>query len=228
MSAPGSNRIIGRSLNRVYIIGSSGSGKTTLARWLGKRLDAPVVRLDRICYVGGRGGIGARYRPEEDRLGDVRRVARMEKWVAEGIYLRWPGELLRAADTVIWLDLPWRVAAWRIVARHVRRSLRGRNRYPGIGRLMVFVLWIARYCWYKGPPLPIRGYEDVATRALTERELAPYVSKVVHLRRPRDVRDLMSRLSANSRMLGGSQRGSGVKSTGAAHRAKGHRCRLTR
>jgi hypothetical protein len=165
-----------------------------LAHRLGKCLSAPVYELDRICYVGGRGGIGARYRPYEDRLADVARIAGQAAWTAEGIYLRWTEELLREADTVIWLDLPWRIAAWRIIARHMRRSQRGRNRYQGIGRLIAFVLWTGRYYWYKGPPLPIPGYADVATRAATEQFLAPYTSKVIRLKHPRDVNDLVARM----------------------------------
>src|SRR5437764_13201087 len=110
-------------LNRIYIIGAGGAGKSTLARRLGKRLGAPIYWLDTICYIGGRGGIGARYRPDEDRLADVAQIARQDTWIVEGIYLGWTGELLRAADTIVWLDLPWRIADWRILVRHMRRSL---------------------------------------------------------------------------------------------------------
>ena len=34
-------------------------------------------------------------------------------------------ELLEAADIIVFLDLPWRVAYWRIITRHLRASLAG-------------------------------------------------------------------------------------------------------
>src|SRR3954451_16299918 len=162
-------------------------GKTTLAYRLGKRLGGPVIGLDKICYAGGKGGIGASYRPREERLAGVHRIEVMDTWIGEGVYLYWTGELFKAADIIIWLDLPLPVAAWRIITRHLRLSLRGRNPYPGLWRLLVFVLWTVRYYWYKGPPLPIPGYEDVSTRAATAQELASYKSKVIRLRHPSEV-----------------------------------------
>ena len=61
------------------------------------------------------------------------------------VFLGWTDELLRAADVILWLDVPWRVATWRIIARHVRASLAGTNRHPGILRLQRFLRIAKRY-----------------------------------------------------------------------------------
>ncbi len=100
--------------NRVHIVGGPGSGKTTIALNLGRRLDVPTFDLDEVGYEGGTGD----QRPLSARLSDVSAIAAQAGWVTEGVFLGWTDELLRAADLVLWLDVPWRAAAWRIVARH--------------------------------------------------------------------------------------------------------------
>jgi hypothetical protein len=50
-----------------------------------------------------------------------------------------------AADHIIWLDVPWRVARWRIVLRHARASIRGNNRHKGLLKLWRFLQSANRY-----------------------------------------------------------------------------------
>src|SRR5690242_21563318 len=98
---------------RVHIIGGPGSGKSTLARQVRLELGAPVVDLDQIAY--GPGGVK---RTLAERSARLREILSRPTYITEGIYLWWVDELLQRADVIIWLDVPFRVAAWRIVARH--------------------------------------------------------------------------------------------------------------
>ena len=137
-----------QSVRRVHVIGGAGSGKTTLARRLAAHLDAPVYDLDEIGYEGGS---GAR-RPLTTRLEDVRRIITQPAWVTEGAFLWWTDELLAAADLIVWLDLPFRIAAARIVRRHVEAERRGDNRHPGWMRMLRLVGSVRRYHLASFPP----------------------------------------------------------------------------
>jgi hypothetical protein len=47
-------------------------------------------------------------------------------------------DFVQSADEVIWLDLPARVTIPRILRRHMRLSIAGTNRHPGIRNLVRF------------------------------------------------------------------------------------------
>lgn len=164
---------------KVHIIGGAGSGKTTLARRLSARLRAPAYDLDRVAYANGAGA----KQGEADRRRDVRQIVAQPCWVTEGIYLWWVDDLLNAADVILWLDIPWRVAAWRIVRRHVVASLRGSNQHPGWRNLLRFVFATRRYYLRPTPVAPMDVCDDPAiTRAATIRALAPYRDKLIRRR----------------------------------------------
>jgi len=103
------------NMRRIMIIGQPGSGKSTLARKLGDRLNLPVFHIDRIHWQPGwieRPG------PEKDRL--CAEVHARERWIFEGgRSVTWP-ERLDRADTLIWLDFPLSVRAWRVFMRTVK------------------------------------------------------------------------------------------------------------
>lgn len=54
--------------------------------------------------------------------------------------------MLYRANYIVLLDVPWLIAAWRILRRHIRRSLHGTNPYPGMNgvRLLLKLLQFAR------------------------------------------------------------------------------------
>jgi len=164
-------------VNRIHVNGGAGSGKTTLARMLGRDGSCPVFELDAIGYVGGSG----QKRPLADKLVEVQGIAEQPVWVSEGIFLWWTEALLDQADCIVWLDPPWRVACWRILARHMKASIRRANTHEGLKRLWHFLLGARRY--YVGPIRQPASLDDdgAVTRAATLLVLGQYGKKVVRI-----------------------------------------------
>jgi len=107
---------------KIYILGGSGSGKTTLAQEIASRLQIPLYSLD--TFVD---------KPTHQALVEgAIEIARQPGWVAEGIYLLWTDPLLYHADYIVLLDVAWSVAVWRMIYRHITKSLHGTNPYPGL------------------------------------------------------------------------------------------------
>jgi len=115
---------------KIYILGASGSGKTTLARNLSSLLHVPHYDLDKI-------GLEKGLVTEDDAFA----IAGQPRWISEGCYLIWTDPLLYQADCIVLLEVPWPVATWRIIRRHIMKSLHGTNPYPGVnGAKLLFNL----------------------------------------------------------------------------------------
>src|SRR5690242_13036752 len=111
----------GHIMAKIHILGGSGSGKTTLTRHISSVLHVPHYDLDA-------NGLEKGVVTEEDAFA----IAAQPAWVSEGVYLIFTEPLFYAADAIVLLEVPWPVAIWRIIRRHITRSLHGTNPYPGL------------------------------------------------------------------------------------------------
>lgn len=109
------------SMKRIAIVGSSGSGKSTLARQLGDALDLPVIHLDKHFWHPG--WVGTLPQEWNEK---VHQFATQESWIIDGNYRSTLDIRLQTADTVIFLDLPRWLCAWRATKR--RFQYRNRQR----------------------------------------------------------------------------------------------------
>jgi adenylate kinase family enzyme len=98
---------------RVIVIGNSGSGKSTLAEQLAATMAVPFIELDALHWEPNWQMADTDVFRER-----VRQAIEPEAWVMAGNYtskqqdVSWP-----AADTIIWLDLPFRTVMSRITRR---------------------------------------------------------------------------------------------------------------
>ena len=112
---------------KIAVIGTSGSGKTTVARELARRLGVPHVELDALYH-----GPSWAETPAEEFQRRVAAAIDGNGWVVDGNYDSKLGDLvLDSADTVVWLDLPLRVALTRVTRRTIRRIRTGEELWSG-------------------------------------------------------------------------------------------------
>lgn len=176
---------------KIHIMGAAGSGKTTLAAKIAERLNAPWFELDTVAYEGGY----ARKRTIEERLTSLNEIIHQPIWVTEGAFIWWIDDLLKAADAVVWLDLPWYISMPRIVTRHIKLSMAGENKHPGIGNLVRFA-WSCRLYYLEPEPRQPKTLEDdtALNRAGVVKYLNPYLDKVIHCQKPKDVDRFLAQL----------------------------------
>src|SRR5437899_8552568 len=120
---------------RVNVKGISGSGKSTFSRELAERLGVPYLELDAINH--GPNWTEASGEELQSRVRAFMADAR-DGWVIDGNYEWKLGDLvLEAADRIVWLDPPLRVALrrlWRRTHRRVRNDAYLSKANPTHGR----------------------------------------------------------------------------------------------
>ncbi len=116
---------IPNSISETAYLGSrillwGGGGKTTLSRALGEKLELPVVELDAIQWLPN----WVERDPEEFRALTLHTIAsHTEGWVVDGNYGGTiSGSVLSQANTLVWLDLPFRTIFWRVFIRSIQRA----------------------------------------------------------------------------------------------------------
>lgn len=99
-------------MKRILIVGCCGSGKSTLAIALGKKLNLPVVHLDKLFWREGWVSI-----PQEEFDQLLLEELEKERWIIDGNYGRTMAMRLKRADTVIVLDFPTITCLWGVMKR---------------------------------------------------------------------------------------------------------------
>lgn len=164
-------------MEKIVIIGSPGAGKTTLANELGPRLKIKVFHLDRLFWVRG-----WKRKNSDVRIDILQKIVQEKQWIIEGTYLRSSEPRLKAADTIIFLDIPPLLCLQRIIERHSKYNTRFRRDLP-------------EECTDKLSPLRIFkviAFRLVGRRTL-KRQLRNYKSKqIIRLRSAKEVNDFLA------------------------------------
>lgn len=107
-------------MHRVVVIGTTGSGKSWLAERLAGRTGLRVVELDALFW-------GRDWQPAPVELfrHRVERETSGGGWIVVGNYGQVRDLTWRAADTLVWLDLPLPIVMSRLVRRTIRRATTG-------------------------------------------------------------------------------------------------------
>ncbi|MPZ50305.1 MAG: hypothetical protein GEU75_13575 [Dehalococcoidia bacterium] len=126
---------------------------------------------------------------------EVATVIEQETWISDGTYLGWATPLLDRADIIVRMDVPWRVASYRILSRHVRAEIARNNRFPGWRAVYRFWRWSAAYYGNRNVHgLNIWGTPE--TKATLLDLLEPFQEKVIVCRDLADVTSVARRLES--------------------------------
>jgi len=90
-------------MNRIAIIGLSGSGKSTFANKLSKKLNRPVIHLDKEYWTSE---WEKRYKSFDDWKDFQRGLVKQNSWIIDGDYSKSRHIRLDRADTIIFFDKP--------------------------------------------------------------------------------------------------------------------------
>jgi len=103
------------SHRRISVVGTIGSGKTTFALKTSQLLSVPHVELDALHWEPN--WVEA---PNDLFRERVKQSLQSDSWVTDGNYHQVRDIVWSRADTVVWLDYPFRI----VIARLARRTLR--------------------------------------------------------------------------------------------------------
>ncbi|WP_165482911.1 AAA family ATPase [Legionella anisa] len=108
-------------MERIFITGNAGSGKTTLSKKIGAILNREVISLDTIVWQPG-----WVITPPKERSVQIGHLIKSNRWIIDGV----SKDLLKAADTIIFLDYPRRTSYWRVFKRNWRYLFKSRPELP--------------------------------------------------------------------------------------------------
>ncbi|WP_394125456.1 adenylate kinase [Vibrio hepatarius] len=106
-------------MKKVAVFGKPGSGKSTVSKALASALGLPLHQLDSIVYKPNGEFVA---RKEFDATHND--ILRSEAWVIDGLGpITSFNERLAAADTLIYIDLPYSVSYWFVTKRLLKGLL---------------------------------------------------------------------------------------------------------
>ncbi len=164
--------------SKIVVVGVSASGKSVFARKLAEKVALPLTHMDTIMW-----------RPEWTYVGDeetdarIKEVSEGDEWLIEGYITKNSREqLFSAADTIIHLDYPRRVAAWRYLKRWWQHRKKPRPEIEGSpDRFSISFLSLV---WQKKENISLKKF----LRAVSDQ------TKVITLRTPQEAQTFLERL----------------------------------
>lgn len=125
-------------MKRVLVTGNAGSGKSTLGKSLATSLDLPYFGMDQIVWKEN-----WQKTPEEEERQKVAELIAQEVWLVDGV----SHEVMAAADTIVFLDMPRRVCFWRAAKRNSRYLFTSRPGLPANCPEVLIIPRLVKIIW---------------------------------------------------------------------------------
>ena len=169
-------------MKKVAIFGNTGGGKSTLAIAMADVTGLPLIILDKILYLPGGDSI-----PHTEYLGIHTEILGNETWIIDGfgcVPSAW--ERFRAADTLVYVDLPLATHFWWVTKRFLKGMFVNPQGWPERSPMLKSTIKSYRVLWLCHRKLTPRYRELVATSAQEK--------NVIHLQTPRAIEDFLNDL----------------------------------
>lgn len=114
------------NMKRVVVIGSPGAGKTTFVRKLADKTKLPLIHLDYYYHDTNKDY----YHSKEAWIARVQKLMAGDSWIIDGNYSSTIPERFKMADTIIYIDIPRRVALYRVLKRRIQYRSKLREDMP--------------------------------------------------------------------------------------------------
>jgi adenylate kinase family enzyme len=130
-------------MKRVVIVGCPGAGKSTFAKKLHERTGLPLVHLDFYHHQRQHNY----YTDKPAWISRVKTLMRPEQWIIDGNYMSTIPERFRAADTIIFLDLPRWLCVYRVAKRRFHYRNKRRDDMPSDWTEKANIAFL-KYVWH--------------------------------------------------------------------------------
>ena len=111
---------------RINVVGTSGSGKSTFARQIAEECNIPYIEMDALFWKPN-----WTKSTDEEFFPRLKEALSSDDWVLDGNYQRTQPIKWRRVQTVVYLDLPFRVVLYRMIRRCLVRGWRREELWAG-------------------------------------------------------------------------------------------------
>lgn len=137
---------------RIAVVGVSASGKSIFSRELGGRINIPVTYVDAIMWKPGWNYIG-----DEATVSKLIEISQKPEWIIEGYIEKGARPaVFQNADSIVYLDYPRRIAAWRYIKRWWKHRKNARPELEGSPEKFSFKF--LKLVWAKGEAITLEKF----------------------------------------------------------------------
>jgi adenylate kinase family enzyme len=122
--------MIESEMKRIFVTGNAGSGKSTLGKEIARRKNLEYYSLDAVVWKEK-----WQKSPPKEQKQKIAQLTLGNAWVIDGVDY----DILKAADTVIFLDMPRRVCFYRAAKRNRKYFFSSRPELPA-GCLEILII----------------------------------------------------------------------------------------
>lgn len=169
-------------MERIFITGNAGAGKSTLSKKVSEILGMNNFGLDAVVWKAG-----WNVTPSEERIKLIAELIKPKTWIVDGV----SKEVLKAADTIVFLDFPRRISYWRVLKRNWRYLFKSRPELPENCLEILIIRRLMKIIWdFRNKVRPsILNYIDKNNR----------IKNVFHLCSNKEVKAFIRMLEAHNK-----------------------------